>query len=85
MGRYVGVVAEKLKEIFGVKYVQLVNNGTAATHLLAKAIKIKHPSINKIIVPDNCYVAAWNSFLYDNEYTLVPISSDAQTWNINII
>ena len=60
------------------------NNGTTATHLLALALKYKYPHINKIIVPNNVYVAAWNSFLFDKNYELIPIDSDLDTWNFDI-
>lgn len=62
-GKYVKMATDKLKEITDSKYVILMANGTAATHCLFLALKHKYPKINKIYVPNNCYVAAWNAAL----------------------
>ena len=83
-GKYVNQVQEKLQNTFGVKHAQLINNGTAATHLVAKALLRKHPNIKKLFVPNNVYVAAWNAFCYDNNIELVPIDADISTWNFDI-
>ncbi len=83
-GEYLDLAKNKLKELLGCKRLILTNNGTTATHLLALALKYKHPHINKIIVPNNVYVAAWNSFLFDKNYELIPIDSDLHTWNFDI-
>lgn len=80
-GEYISKATKALENITGC-YVQLVSNGTAATHLLAKALKYKHPHITKIIVPNNVYVAAWNSFMYEGGYELIPIDCDLLTWNM---
>lgn len=82
-GEYLDLAKNKLKEILGCKYLILTNNGTTATHLLAVALKFKYPHINKIIVPNNVYIAAWNSFLYDKNYKLIPIDADLNTWNFD--
>lgn len=73
----------KLKNILGCKKIILTNNGSSATHLLAIALKYKYPHITKIIVPNNVYIAAWNSFLFDKNYELIPIDSDINTWNFD--
>jgi perosamine synthetase len=83
-GEYLDLAKNKLKEILGCKYLILTNNGTTSTHLLAIALKFKYPHIKKIIVPNNVYVAAWNSFLYDKNYELVPIEADLETWNFDV-
>ena len=83
-GEYLDLSKNKLKELLGCKRLILTNNGTTATHLLALALKYKHPHITKIIVPNNVYVAAWNSFLFDKNYELIPIDSDLDTWNFDI-
>lgn len=83
-GEYLDLAKNKLKEILGCKYLILTNNGTTATHLLAIALKFKYPHITKIIVPNNVYVAAWNSFLYDKNYELIPIDADLDTWNFDL-
>jgi perosamine synthetase len=36
-----------------------------------------------MIVPDNVYVAAWNSFLFDSQFGLKPVQSDLKTWNFD--
>lgn len=60
----------------------LIANGTCATHLLSDAIKIERPTVKKLIVPNNVYVAAWNSFLFGkNTYTLIPVDASLDTWN----
>ena len=83
-GEYLDLAKNKLKEILGCKYLILTNNGTTATHLLAIALKFKYPHITKIIVPNNVYVAAWNSFLYDKNYELIPIDANLDTWNFDL-
>jgi perosamine synthetase len=84
IGEYKDKAAERLAKLMGVKYALLVNNGTAATHLLAHAIKFKRPGVKTILVPDNVYVAAWNAFLYGPIYHLVPVSTNLDTWNIDV-
>ena len=82
-GVYLDLVKNELKEILGCKYLILTNNGTTATHLLSIALKYKYPNIKKIIVPNNVYVAAWNSFIFDKNFELIPIDADLNTWNFN--
>ena len=83
-GRYLEKATELLADYLGTKYVQLVNNGTSATHLVSKAVSFKDPNINKIILPNNVYVAAWNSFLYDKEHELILKEPSLSTWNIDL-
>lgn len=83
-GEYLDIVKNKLKEYLDCEKIILTNNGTTATHLTALALKYKYPHIKKIIVPNNVYVAAWNSFLFDKEYELVPVDADLDTWNFNL-
>jgi perosamine synthetase len=83
-GEYLDLVKDKLKLLLGCKKIILTNNGTTSTHLLAIALKFKHPHITKILVPNNVYVAAWNSFLYDKNYELIPIDADLETWNFDL-
>jgi len=82
-GKYLSMAEEKLKEVTDSKYVILTNNGTSATHLLAYALKYKHLNIQKLIVPSNVYIAAWNMFQTKPDYTLYPIDSNLQTWNFD--
>jgi len=82
-GEYNKRVSALLSEIFG-KFVLLTSNGTSATHLLAHAIKHENPNITRILVPDNVYVAAWNSMIYGPKFELVPVQADLRTWNIDV-
>lgn len=86
-GKYLDQATEKLQEILNVPHVLLTNNGTTACHLVAKSLSRFHPSGNgkkEIIVPNNVYVAAWNAFLFDKEYTLIPVDACTDTWNVSI-
>jgi|GEM_PF-984935 len=83
-GPYVEKTTEKLQELLNVKHALLVSNGTCATHLVAKGLKYKYNNINNIIVPNNVYVAAWNSFLYDGQFDLEVLDTDLDTWNADL-
>jgi len=74
----------ELKSILGSKKIILTSNGTTATHLLSLALKFKYPHITKIIVPNNVYIAVWNSFLFDKNYQLIPIDANLDTWNFEV-
>jgi len=82
-GIYIDKAKERLKEILQTKYLVLVNNGTCATHMLALGLKFKYPKIKKILVPNNVYVAAWNSFLFSGGFTLQTVDANPDTWNMN--
>ena len=82
LGKYSSLAEEKLAEIHGVKFCILTNNGTAATHLVAKSLKKKYPTIKKIYVPSACYVAAYNSLLYDKiGWEVEAVDLSEETWN----
>lgn len=83
-GEYLDYAKNELKSLLKCNKIVLTNNGTTATHLLAIALKYKFPHINKIIVPNNVYVAAWNSFLFDKNYKLIPIDANLETWNMDL-
>jgi perosamine synthetase len=83
-GKYLNLVKDKLAEINQSNYVILCNNGTTATHLLAVALRYKFPKIKNLIVPNNVYVAAWNSFLVNPIFNLIPIDSNLDTWNFDL-
>jgi len=84
-GKYVDLASEKLSEVGGYKYALLTNNGTAATHLVVRALKKTRPDIKKIIVPSACYVAAYNSLVYDNnEWAVECVDLNLNTWNMEI-
>ncbi|MDB4507340.1 DegT/DnrJ/EryC1/StrS family aminotransferase, partial [bacterium] len=64
---------EKLCNILGVKYCILMNNGTAATHALFVALKHFHPSIKKIYVPNNVFIACWNCALMEYSHNEIEV------------
>jgi len=84
LGKYKNLCEEKLKEMFGYKYLLLVNNGTAAIHLVSKCLKYRYPHIERVIVPNNIYCAGWNAFLYDKDFKLFCSKIDIDTWNIKL-
>jgi len=87
-GRYLSLVTERLQDLLHTPYVLPLNNGTSACHLVAKTLYRARPPLlgqkKKIIVPNNVYVAAWNAFLFDNNYHLIPVDANLDTWNVDI-
>ena len=81
-GYFYDYARSMLKDRLGVKYVLLTNNGTTATHLLAKILKNKR-SIKHIVTQNGSYVAAWNSFLFDGDMTVVMADLNIDTWNVD--
>lgn len=83
-GEYIQKSTDLLEKIVGVKHAILMSNGTCATHCLFLALKWKHPEINKIYIPNNVYVAAWNAALmcYSPNQMQV-MKMDLATWNID--
>jgi len=83
-GDYIEKAGNLLKSILNVKHAILMANGTCATHCLFLALKYKHPNIQKIYVPDNCYVAAHNAALMEyNKSQLEVMNMDINTWNVD--
>jgi perosamine synthetase len=83
-GEFIGKSTQLIKNILGVKHVILMANGTCATHCLFLSLKYKYPHIQKIYVPNNCYVAAWNCLLMEYDKTIIEVMKmDINTWNIN--
>ncbi|MEO0311088.1 MAG: hypothetical protein RIQ89_745 [Bacteroidota bacterium] len=82
-GVYLDKAKELLKEKVKAKYVILANNGTCATHMLALGLKYKYPHINKLIVPNNVYVAAWNCFMFQDWYKFKTVDANLDTWNFD--
>lgn len=81
-GYFYDYAGSMLRERLGVKYVLLTNNGTTATHLLAKILKHKRP-IRNVVTQNGSYVAAWNSFLFDGDVSLSIADLDLSTWNVD--
>ena len=83
-GEFISKSTNKLNDILKSNYSILMCNGTCATHCLFLSIKYKYPTINKIYMPNNVYVAAWNSALMVyNMSNLELMKMDLDTWNIN--
>ena len=82
-GEYLDSCKEIFKNKFGYKYVIFTSNGTTACHLMAEALKFKYPNIKNIVVPNNVYVAAWNTFKMSTDYNLIFVDADLETWNAN--
>lgn len=82
-GKYIELANRKLCETLGCKYSILMANGTCATHCLFLSIRFKHPEIKKIYVPNNVYVAAWNTcrMVYETQLWEIMKMND-RTWNI---
>lgn len=83
IGEYKNIASNKLCKLLGAKNCLLVSNGTVATHLLVKALKYKFPNAKRIIIPNNVYVAVYNSFLFDSldEFEIECVDSNLETWN----
>ena len=83
-GEYINKANNKLQEILNIKYSILMANGTCATHCLFLSLKFKYPEIKKIYIPNNCYVAAWNSLFTEYTKDIVEIMKmDLDTWNVS--
>jgi perosamine synthetase len=83
-GDFFKITSEKLKKVLDVKHVLLCNNGSSATHLVALALKFKHPEITDIIIPNNVYIAAINAFIQDGNYICHSVDADINTWNYSL-
>jgi perosamine synthetase len=82
-GEFIEKSTNKLTEILKCKYAILMANGTCATHCLFLSLKFKYPEITKIYVPNNAYIAAWNSALMVYEKKQIEVMEmDINTWNI---
>lgn len=82
-GKYINLSTNKLSKILNCKYSILLSNGTCATHCLFLSIKYKYPDIIKVYVPNNAYVAAWNSVLMVYNIKQIEVMKmNLETWNI---
>lgn len=82
-GKYMELATEELKQHLDVKHALLCANGTVANHLMAKCLRLRTTKKN-VIVPSNAYVAAWNPFLYDGFFRLMPVDMNLDTWNAEL-
>ena len=84
LGKYKEECVAFLKDFTGSGNCILTSSGTTATHLAYKALKIKKPKLKNILVPNNVYVAAWNSMLFDNDgVNMIPVETNLETWNMD--
>ena len=89
-GKYISKVEEKIKNMIDSDgcdniHVVMSSNGTTATHLIVLALKFKYPSIDKIYVPNNVYVAAINCVLFEYDIAnLEVLPIDYNTLNIDM-
>ena len=82
-GKYIDLATNKLKETLNAKHVILMANGTVATHCLFKALRYKHPTVSKIYVPNNVYVAVYNCALMEYDIdNLEILKINEHTWNM---
>jgi perosamine synthetase len=82
-GEFVEKATNKLNEVLNSKYSILMSNGTCATHCLFLSLKKFHPEVNTVYIPNNAYVAAWNSALcVYNPESLKVMKMDENTWNV---
>lgn len=82
-GPYLNKVKERLSEVWGTDYIVLTNNGTAANHLMRVALEAKYPARKSIVAPNNVYVAAWNPFLFEWEFSITYCDANIDTWNMD--
>lgn len=84
-GEFVTKASTKLQHVLNVKHCILMANGTCATHCLAMALKFKHPDVTTVYIPNNVYVAVYNSFLNVYKPEQIRVAQiDELTWNINL-
>ena len=85
LGKYIEITTEKLKEVSKCRYVILTNTGTAATHLVCKSLKKFKPGVKRVLVPSACYIAVYNSLIYDNnKWQVQCLDLDIDSWNMKI-
>jgi perosamine synthetase len=84
-GKYIELSTNKLKSIIQSNYCILMMNGTVATHCLFIALKYKYPQIDTIYLPNNVYVAVYNTALIEyNIGNIEILKIDEETWNMNL-
>lgn len=82
-GEYIELATRKLKELFGGPYVILMNNGTSATHMLIQSLRYRYPNLTRIYVPNNVFVAVWNTVLYEYPTEVISVmETDPGTLNM---
>lgn len=84
-GIYVNLATDKIKKVLGIPYCILMNNGTSATHALFISLKFKYPTIKKIYVPNNSFIAPYNCALQEYDLSVLEVMKmDSNTMNIDV-
>ncbi len=84
-GIYVDIASKKLKDMLGIKYCILMNNGTSATHSLFLALKYKYPSISKLYLPNYTFIAPVNCALMEYPCDMIEVlKTDKMTMNMDV-
>jgi perosamine synthetase len=83
-GIYIDLATQKIKDILGIKYCILMNNGTSATHCLFKALKFKYPNIKKLYVPNCVFISPINCAISEYDSNCIEImKTNENTLNID--
>lgn len=84
-GSYLTKVQDKIKQMLNIPYVVMNSNGTTATHCVVLALRMKYPNITRIYVPNNVYVAAINSVLFEYNIDVIKVLPiDYNTLNFDL-
>ena len=77
---------EKFSTYIGRKYSVFVNSGSSANLLMYRSAAVagKFPTKHPIIIVPSCGWATTISPLFDGEYDLQMVGSDADTWGIDL-
>lgn len=85
LGEYTERAERVLAERLGVRHAILVANGTVAGHLAARCVRRLRPAVRRFVVPNNVFIAAWNSLLYEYPVdSLHPVDACERTWNADL-
>ena len=77
-GPYVNELEQRLTQFLGVRYCVAVSNGTAALHLLVRAMELG----GKVIVPSFTFVASAHALSWGG-VSPVFCDIDTETWNLD--
>jgi len=80
-GSYINKCEKFLSDYLGVKHVILMANGTCANSVLNAYIS--NLMNGTMLVPNNVYVAAWNTIDF-SKFKLLPVDASPITWNVNL-
>lgn len=84
-GEFIQKTTDKLRELLGIRHAVLMNNGTSATHMLFRALRYKYPDLERIYVPNNVFVAVWNTALYEYPPSMLEVlEMNAETLNMRV-